>query len=146
MSFEGFLLFAFFILLPLIERLIRSARQRQAGTPAPSTTRPVRTAPPAPRPPVAESSPPMASLPDIPPVPVSARENASIEDAPVRPIAREPRRKAPIAPRAPLRGLDRLFGKPRDLRRAVVLMTILGPCRALENAEPPASHGAPSLR
>jgi hypothetical protein len=68
-------------------------------------------------------------------------EEAVLEDIWGRPVP-PPRPLVPIetapAPRAgpaappPARAAHPLFRTPQDLRRAIVVMTVLGPCRALE--------------
>jgi len=50
--------------------------------------------------------------------------------------AREPRAPVPVvASPPPAATRHRLFRTRQDLRRAIVLMTVLGPCRALEPHE-----------
>jgi hypothetical protein len=141
MSLEGLLLLAFLILLPLIERLLQAARRPDGDAP--------NRGAPVPRP---------ASRPSIPP---STPQRQAPTDAPVRPPADispvpaipAPRRspRPPLAaagtPRAVRRGsrVDELR-TPLALRRAVVLTTILGPCRAVvphewENASGAAGQG-----
>jgi hypothetical protein len=94
-----------------------------------------------------------ASLPEGEPVTLPERDPAAIPGhgpaagAPTRdPAAGQPpvgtpasRRLPPSTPIGP-RGPARLgLGTPTDLRRAIVLATILGPCRALED-EPREAH------
>jgi len=53
-------------------------------------------------------------------------------------FGRGPPAPAPVQPRRPRRfSRQSLFGTPQDVRKAVVIATILGPCRALE---PSGSH------
>jgi len=48
-------------------------------------------------------------------------------------FGRRPPAPAPVQPRRPRRfSRQALFGTPQDVRKAVVIATILGPCRALE--------------
>jgi len=120
---EQLLLLLVFVLVPLINLLVRWLRRRarEQQHPAPAES---RAAEPVAR---EERSP----VPVPPRVPV-------IE--PVLP--REGPRKAPPAspPRPVLRPAGSLGGR-LAVRRAVVAMTILGPCRALE--EPPPMTAAP---
>jgi hypothetical protein len=107
-SLEWLLLLAFFVLLPLVERLLRTAReQRAARRPEqPQAARPAAPSPVMPRPQRAE-----------------------------QPVPRRPPAAAILAP-------PQRQGRPRvaavadllhavGLRRAIIVMTILGPCRAL---------------
>ena len=126
MSIEALLLLALFILLPLIERIVKSARQPNARTPErvprvpqPASRPSTRPAAPQPRSPLEARMPRTADAP-----PVSARPAAlrppSLQLA--APAARRPARKG------------RVVGDlhdPLTLRRAVVLMTVLGPCRSV---------------
>jgi hypothetical protein len=55
---------------------------------------------------------------------------------PTPPTLRDTRPRAPAASVPPRRRPPRpRFGRPSDLRRAIVLMAVLGPCRALERGE-----------
>lgn len=134
MSLEAVLLLAFFILLPLIERLVRSARQRHQVR---SEARPIPTSPtavPVPQPPGGAQS---QHAPAGPPLPAYVPEMVSIEVAPVPSVTRHASRGTPLVSdrRRGRRRLSAVLRGPRDLRRAVVLMTVLEPCRALENRE-----------
>lgn len=151
MSIESILLAAF-LLLPLLERLIRHLRERaapaRADTEGVPRHRPARPRPPKSGVPAEESA--ASAQPDRPagtPTPVvvpavtiavrhPAVERLSASDrvraARLRqadvvalPSTARPR---PLAGKAMTR-----FGDRADLRRAVVLMTVLGPCKALEN-------------
>ena len=73
----------------------------------------------------------------------AAEQEEGLEDIWGRPVAPPPAPPAPIetapAPRAasaapvpPPRAAHTLFRTPQDLRHAIVVMTILGPCRALD--------------
>jgi hypothetical protein len=53
---------------------------------------------------------------------------------PPTPADTRPRAPAPSVP--PRRTPRPRLGRPSDLRRAIVLMAVLGPCRALEDEEP----------
>jgi len=114
---EQILLLLLFVLVPLINLLVRWLRRR-----ASELQRPVPAEPRAAEPVARE---------ERPPVPVPPRVRV-IEPA----LPREGPREAPPAP--PLRPVIRRAGSLGGrlaVRRAVVAMTILGPCRGLE--EPP---------
>lgn len=81
-----------------------------------------------------------------------AESRAPVEEPPARvrerarlPVARPPAARAPerLSPRSeppvmvtpPRRRRRSVLGSPRDLRRAIVVMTVLGPCRALERPD-----------
>lgn len=131
MSLESLLLLAVFVLLPLIQQLLQEARRRDPRTPERGERPPVRS-PQAP----ARALPKLA----IPPLPEmapdatsdamaahghsSARETA----APVTlalPHHRSTRRRTAVV------GLRNRL----DLRRAIALTAILGPCRAVSPYE-----------
>jgi hypothetical protein len=104
------LLFVFFLLAVLVERLKGRQRQapREVRPPVPPV--PVRTPRPvAPR--VVGAQQPREALRSTPP-PMSAS-----------PRGRSPRAQAYV-------------GNQREVRRGIVLMTLLGPCRALEPPHP----------
>jgi hypothetical protein len=52
-----------------------------------------------------------------------------------RPAERMERPRAPPPPRRARFTRESLIGSKRDLQRAIVLMTVLGPCRANEQSE-----------
>jgi hypothetical protein len=123
MSTELLLLLFFFLVLPLLQRLLGAASPPEPETPerarhdmeapehaprprTPAVPRPVETA----RHRLAEA---VASKPTRVPI-------AAGPAAPAAATRRSTRRRAVVA------GLRH----PRGLRRAIVLMTILGPCRA----------------
>lgn len=145
MSLEILLLLAFFILAPLIERLVRSARQRNEGTAVRPEERPAsaaRTAMPEPQPP-ADGQPRHAAA--VPPLPASARQGVSAAVAtPLRGLARDAAHRGTSPPTVRGQGRSTAAGlrNPLALRRAIVLMTILGPCRAGETREIPAGAEA----
>jgi outer membrane biosynthesis protein TonB len=143
MSIELILAIIFFGLLPLIERLIRAAREGQGGT--------ARPAPPPWEPAEEDDEPYVFEPPPMPmpmPMPAPRVEKprpTAVKAAPVTPRVAPSR--APSRVTAHDRRTDDAFkgarkGRARrdiaaalhseaGLRRAVVLMTILGPCRAL---------------
>lgn len=136
MSLEALLLLAFLLLLPLIERLVRSARQRQERTRVRSEARPIPTSLTAVRVPQSKGAQ-SHHAPTGPPLPAYVPAMASIEVAPVPSVTRDASRGTPFVSdrRRGRRLLSAVLRGPRDLRRAVVLMTVLEPCRALENRE-----------
>ena len=109
MSFEQILLLLAFILLPLLNLLFQRIKRRvESETPA---EEPVTRVP---RPPRAVPARPSSSRP--------AGDRGRRLESPA--LAVPPRR---------LRFNKRsLFRTPRDLRRGIILMTLLGPCRALD--------------
>lgn len=120
MSSEVVLLIVAFLLLPLVQLLARAVRAGQEPQPA----QPAGTPSSVDRPPMREIQQPLApedrTLTDVATAPEGkpARNSNAGRGAP--PIRRSVRRKTVIA------GL----GDPLDLRRAIVLRTVLGSCRA----------------
>jgi hypothetical protein len=127
-SFELILLLALFVLLPLIQLVVRSARQEDRRIPdhakggLPSTNQP------------AKREPAMA-VPAVPPLPPTARHTVPHAMTAGTRTSRDARELAAPGPTARLggrrlmasvAGLDDRSG----LRRAIVLTAILGPCRA----------------
>jgi len=104
MSGEQLLFLALFVLIPLLNALARLLRKR-------------RPAPPVLDEPVAALPPPRVLHPVPEPAPPPARVTRA-EPAVVQVVER--RRRVPYRLRS------------ADVRRGMVLMTILGPCRALE--------------
>jgi hypothetical protein len=103
---------AFVILINLITHVLRRRRERDA---------PRRIEPEAPQ------IPPRA--PRLPPLVVESRR--ALERPHGAPLPRA------VPPSAARRRARSLVGSLREVRRGIILMTILGPCRALE---PPDSH------
>jgi hypothetical protein len=123
MSVETLVLLALFIVLPLIQRLIRATRQRNQRFPEPADERPPGTLARTPRPELAV--PPLLdtmSHAASDAVPLSARVPATHTGGPVT-IALAPHRTMEQRTTVGLR-------TRRDLRRAIVLVAMLGPCRA----------------
>lgn len=122
MSIEQILLLAFFFLvLPLVQHLLRAARQRAGDEPAQAEGQP----PSARRPPMREQQAPPATVHRTMSDAMTAPERKPALDAdrPVAPpIRRSARRGTAVV------GLR----DPLDLRRAIVLMTVLEPCRAID--------------
>ncbi|HEX5814112.1 MAG TPA: hypothetical protein VF010_02205 [Methylomirabilota bacterium] len=104
-----FVVFLLVVLFNLIVQLLQ--RRRRAARSAGETVE----APPAPPP----------RPPRVPRVVVAPPR---LEEAPPAAI-----HIAPPVRAAPVRRRRRFDLRPRNLRRAVVLMTVLGPCRALED-------------
>ncbi len=112
---EQIVLLAIFLLVGLVNAIVRWRQQSREAPPEPAPPPPRREPPPRP----AELPPrirvtvplPAASVPAArrPPVPV--------------PAPRTPPRRRPV---------HRWLGRRADVRRAIVVMTVLGPCRALE--------------
>jgi hypothetical protein len=125
MSLEALLLLAFFILLPLIERMLR-ARRPDGGAEGAATEVPRPSSPPGIRVPTPRRQPPVDAAPP---------RTAAAAPVSVRPVGRTPPRvalSAPGARRAKRRAmLQADLHAPLSLRRAIVLMTILEPCRSL---------------
>jgi hypothetical protein len=116
MSGEQLLIFAVFLLVGIFNFIVRLLRERQRRRRAPADAEaetselPELSLPPGTR--VRVPSPPA----ELPPQPVAA-----------------PRPAPPPAPAVPVterRLLRMRLGSRTDLRRAIVLMTVLGPCRA----------------
>ena len=126
MSPEALLLLALFILLPLIERMLRSARQPGESTPDSAPEVPG----PASRPSIRPSAPQSRS-------PLDARAPRTADARPIsaRPAAPRPpglQLAAPAARRPARRGrVVEDLHDPVALRRAVVLTAVLGPCRGV---------------
>ncbi len=155
MSIESLLLVAFLIVIPLLERLIRVLR---AGTreapadlarvPAPQRSASMSRPLPLPEEPLnAFEQPEVAdlrikiALPTPAPLPAPAQRHPEAEriTSSARARARRwshdlPAAPALVGPAADGRGYDTsLSGISAELRRAIVLMTILGPCKALDD-------------
>ena len=121
MSVETLLLIAVLIVLPLIQQLMQAQRQRNRPRTAQAESRsdtivrtpPSELAPPVPDTPHAESDAPAASVSE----PVSSHTSG--------PLTLTPRLEPP---KGQSTAMD--LGTRRDLRRAIVLMATLGPCRA----------------
>lgn len=151
MSLEQLLLLAFLIVIPLLERLIRLLRARTRGSPEDQSNTPVPQRPP--RPPAPEEAgdadgesgyadlpvdielpapaPPPLAPPRAPAERLTSGERARArrlsQAGPAAPVGHPPQRVHGTA----LRRMSAVG----DLRRAIVLMTILGPCRALHQPE-----------
>jgi hypothetical protein len=118
-TIEQVLLVIIFILAPLINFIMRRARRRLADQlprqepPAPTQRQPrvvLTAAPPAAPSPAGTHAPQQTRVPAIS-------------------VSRAQRRFSKRS----------LLGSPRDVRRGIIIMTILGPCRA---NEPPDEKGA----
>jgi hypothetical protein len=126
------LLLIVFIVLPLIQQLLRVAKEREQGQRKPPSGQP----PAASRP-----TRPMAQAPSqiaLPPAPVVPPPLATLADTAMKARRRTAPRSTseaviavPAARRSARRRILTGLRSPRDLQGAMVLMTILGPCRAL---------------
>jgi hypothetical protein len=154
MTLEQLLVLAFLIGIPLIDALIRALRAGTSGSPSDTgrnsrseqQSLPRRAAPPVP---VAQGSSPPPLPPELPSaaLPPLSHVPAAAGDAPEHPGSpehgsagvRPPRRHQRLAPRDEQSRRSTLARQrplpSADLRRAVVLMTILGPCRALDKQD-----------
>ncbi len=156
MTIDQLLLIAFLLAVPLLERLMRALRERDRRSQGdqPRGQVPEWLPPPTRRPfpgPVRVEEPEdddeeevFRPGPIAPPIPAPQRLPPR-PATPERPLSRErarPRRDSRARPATPLpagrpsprvrRDATVLRGlRPSGLRRAIVLMTILGPCRAL---------------
>lgn len=141
MSIELLVLLVVFILLPLIQQLLRAMQERDQG----SSGRPHGRRPPTRRPTMPEPQPaadvPLPRAPAVPPLPPATQHTVPAVTA-HKPL---PRRETsrPVAPALTARRDARRhtaigsLRNPFDLRRAIVVMTILGPCRAISPSDWP---------
>ena len=149
------LVIALFVVLPLLDGLMRVLRRRtrqegqpekalaQSSTPRPSPQLPERER-------VVDRLEAAGLAADTRPLPSAAQPLSPRRHAPERLKRRERLRASEGAPGVPVskvalranaraRGIAGLpwSGPARDLRPAIVLMTILGPCRALASGDAP---------
>ena len=158
MSLEQLLFFLILVAIPLLERLVQMMRDRASGSGGERTPPAERTAAPqrpdTPQRPVPVPDPGASSSPQVatarprpisplpPPLPPVARHEAASQPAPVVTPARTRREQSgrptpaprflPVAPQPALR---HPIGHG-DLQRAIVLIAIFGPCRAIEPKDP----------
>jgi len=140
MSIELIVLLFVFVVLPLLQQLIRAARQMDQRTPGRAAAETASEYEPETEEWEELETPPRVLLPPTPAVPrLPAREQHKLFEAmpvPARPPAQAAARlaaPAPAARRSPRRRkLVTSLRNPRGLRNAFVLATILGPCRANE--------------
>ena len=123
MSIETLILLALFIVLPLIQQLIRATRQRNHRPPAPTEMRPPRTPARTPQPELTVP-PPLKTTPPAPSDATRASAPVSAPHAGGR-VTITPTPHRTMGQRAAVGLRTR-----RDLRQAIVLVAILGPCRA----------------
>jgi hypothetical protein len=119
-SLELILLLFFFVLLPVIRQLLQAAKERSARTPEGSESQPL------PAPPGDAPLPwTVPSLAETAPHPAFGALSRVAYDA-------EPVRRAPT-PHSGTQRRRRVVGlrNHSELRNAMVLMAILGPCRAI---------------
>jgi hypothetical protein len=113
-TLEQILVVAIFVLVPLLNVLLRALRRRLAG------------------PPPREPGPEAPGMPARVPVPFPAPGAPRAEAGGIRP------RVPPPLPEAlrPRRRPQARIASAREARRAIVLMAVLGPCRGLEPPGP----------
>lgn len=126
MSVETLILLAFFVLLPLLQRLLAQARERNRPPSQPVHRGPLPTSPPAARVP-REPTPPIPPLPALEPDRFDMDQAARAREAVTLATA------ASSGPRRGRRGVASAMLRTRlDLRRAITAAAILGPCRAVD--------------
>ena len=123
-SVEALVLLALFIGLPLIQRLIQARRQRNQPLPGPAQRQPPGTLARTPPPPDLAVPP----LPDT--MPQTASDAISAADRMPAPHAGGAVTQAPTPHRTMGRHTMAGLRTRRDLRRAIVVAAMLGPCRA----------------
>lgn len=125
MSTEQILLIVALLVVPLIQSILRAARKEHGDKPTQAESLPSS----AHRPPMRELQPPPATEDRIVSHAMTTPERKPAQDADrqvVPPIRRSTRRGTAVI------GLR----DPLDLRRAIVLMTFIGPCRATRATSP----------
>lgn len=123
MSVETLILLALFVLLPLLQRLLAQARERNRPTPQPAHRGPLPTSPLAAR----EPTPPIPPLPALEPDRFDMDQAARAREAVTLATA------ASSGLRRGRRGVASAMLRTRlDLRRAITAAAILGPCRAVD--------------
>jgi hypothetical protein len=118
MSVEALILVALLIMLPLIQQVIRATRERNQHFPAPAERRSPG--------PVARTPPPELAVSPLP---------ATSDAMPASVLAPERQGGEPLTiPLKSKRAMEEQTAvglrARRDLRRAIVLVAMLGPCRA----------------
>jgi hypothetical protein len=131
---EQILFFAVFLLISLVNVIVRFLRTRarqareaeERAAAAREAARARHVELPGPRPPAWP-----------PPLPVEVRRADGVPGPrdEVVTAAAPARASTPRPPRRRARSVR--LGSPADLRRTIVLMAVLGPCRALEGQRPP---------
>ena len=146
MSIEQLLFFLFLVAIPLLEWLVRAMRGRTSGSSADDLRARNGGTVSDPRAPgsipdtgrsASESRGAELPLPASPLPPAVPKANLPAPSEHLRESEREPRRRQRKHVPATSRGRDQSEEPlarlaPGDLRRAIVLAAILGPCRALE--------------
>lgn len=147
MSIESLVLLVIFIVLPLLERLMKLLRENQANRRPPSSEMPIPPARPPraqPRPEVQASDPerrrvrPPGKRPRRQLTSRPATEAASLETGAISAVEEQPTAARPITtvpdsqPGLPgrRRGPRINLRQPASLQAAIVAQTVLGPCRA----------------
>ena len=125
MALEQLFLIAIFILVPLLNFVLQRLRRRLENQPPPHSEEAQRG--PAEPQETAARQPRIVIVPDVP-----------FETAP-NPLRRGARaaeqNPIPSAPARPALSARSLLRSPQDVRRGIVLMTVLGPCRAYDPSE-----------
>ena len=130
MSAESLLLVALLIVLPLLERLVRVLRARRPQRPEEPAVSP-------PHQPPAGIRSPVLMPPTLPPPRHRAAERLSAgERIRVSRMRQQAAAAVPMGGGNPPSRARHVFalGNAADLRRAMMLVAILGPCKALEGA------------
>jgi hypothetical protein len=126
MSVETLILVAFFVLVPLLQRLLARARERNQPPSQPAQRAPWST--PRPEAPVPRvPTPPIPSLPALEPDQFDMYRSAAAREAvtPATAASNGLRRG-----RRPVGSV--ILGTRLDLRRGIAAAAILGPCRAAD--------------
>ncbi|MGH9628011.1 MAG: hypothetical protein ACRD7E_06680 [Bryobacteraceae bacterium] len=132
MSIEQILLLVFFLVLPVVQYLLGAARQRDGHRPEQAEGHSSPAHRPAMREPQPSRNPPLPRVQARPSPPATAGHTLSDAIAAREPTpTREAVAPAPTAGRRAQRGAVVVGLRNRlDLRHAIVLMTIVGACRA----------------
>jgi hypothetical protein len=136
-SVEALVLLALFIVLPLIQQLIQATRQRNQRPPEPAGRQGPGTLARTPPPPELAVPP----LPDT--TPHTASDAISAGGRIPAPDGGGGVTRAPTPHRTMGRGTTAGLRTRRDLRRAIVLVAMLGPCRASHPYDWPEHAGRP---
>ena len=140
MSAEVLLLLIIFVLLPLIQQLLNSVRQKRP--PGPRADQPATERQPVVKPQSATRTPRAPAGPWLPEMAHHGLSDAAAGEGTAPPDAARSRMPAsPVRPSARRRIIVAGLRNPVDLRRSIVLMTILGPCRAIDPHEWPERAG-----
>jgi hypothetical protein len=135
-SVEALVLLALFLVLPLIQQLIQATRQRNQRPPEPAGRQGPGTR--------ARTPPPALAVPPLPDtMPHTASDAISAGVRIPAPDGGGAVTLAPTPHRAMGRSTTAGLRTRRELRRAIVLVTMLGPCRASHPYDGPEHAGRP---